>query len=306
MLPAEPIVRAAKRWLRLLRTSTVSQAAALIRADAAYTDLTQTQYSSALEWLGVVSFLSDRTGSLELESSIKHLPDLETAQLLFERAIEVGAPAWLPDADVLVPDADAVPQDAAMVAATLELSDSMTLSAIRHVHGRVDASSRQSLGADGERGLIQVLEQQWPGSTVHVAATDDGFGYDVLFRHSGIEWHLEVKTTLRRGRLVVYISRHEYEVSVRDPHWRLIVVGLNEQRRVRAIATVSHQAVFGRTPQDVCLEARWQSTSYQLGANDLHAGLNFVGASMEVLQRGLCSEVGEPMESRSSFGWMPY
>ena len=142
-----------------------------------------------------------------------------------------------------------------MVAATLNLSDRMALSAIRHVHGRVDVSRRAELGSDGERGLIELLEQHWPGTTVHVSATDDGFGYDVLFRHSGVEWHLEVKTTLRRGRLVVYLSRHEYEVSVRDPHWRLIVVGLNEEKHACAIATVQHEAVFGRTPQDVCLEA---------------------------------------------------
>ena len=298
-------MRAAVRWLRLLRTSTVSQSAALIRADAAYTDLTHTQYSSALEWLRVVRFLAERPDGLVLAEAIRTLPDAEVTQLLFERTVESAAPAWLPDADVLIPDPDALPQDAAMVAATLNLSDRMALSAIRHVHGRVDVSRRAELGSDGERGLIELLEQHWPGTTVHVSATDDGFGYDVLFRHSGVEWHLEVKTTLRRGRLVVYLSRHEYEVSLRDPHWRLIVVGLNEEKHVCAIATVQHTAVFRRTPHDVCLEARWQSTSHQLVAGDLHAGLSFIGIPMEMLQRGLCATDDRGSQVWSTFGWMP-
>jgi len=305
MLPTECVIRAAVRWLQLLRTSTVSQSAALIRADAAYTDLTQTQYSSALEWLKAVRFLSQVPDGLVVAEEIKALPYAEITQLLFERVVQCAAPAWLPDADVLIPDPDALPQDAAIVAAALELSDGAAFSAIQHVHGRVDVSKRTVLGSTGERALIELLEHYWPGTTVHVSATDDGFGYDVLFRHSGVEWHLEVKTTLRRGRLVVYVSRHEYEVSIRDPHWCLVIVGLNEQKQLCTVATVQHRTVFERTPHDVCLEAKWQSTSHQLAACDLQAGLSFIGVSINDLRPGWCDSVDPHRQVWSSFAWMP-
>lgn len=299
-------MRAASRWLRLLRTSTLSQAASLIRADAAYTDLTQTQYSSALDWLKVVRLLLEGPEGLLLPAASRALPEMETNQLLFERTVECAAPAWLPDADLLIPDKDALPQDVAIIAATLNLSDTAALWAIRNVHGRVDVSHRSELGAAGERALIELLERHWPGTTAHVSAIDDGFGYDVLFRHRGIEWHLEVKTTLRRGRLVAYLSRHEYEVSLRDPYWRLVVVGLNEQGLPCAVATVEHPTVFNRTPQDVCLGARWQSVSHQLAASDLRGGLSFIDVPIDELRRGLCDgAVDEPGQVWRRFGWMP-
>lgn len=64
------------------------------------------------------------------------------------------------------------------------------------------------------------LERRWPGSTRHVALTDDGLGYDLAFSCRGRTLHLEVKTTGRRGRLVLYLSRHEHEVALLDPDWR--------------------------------------------------------------------------------------
>jgi hypothetical protein len=307
MLPAEPVMRAAVRWLGLLRTSTLTQAANLIRSEAAYTDLTQTQYSTALEWLRVVRFLSEEPEGFTLSSAGRALPQVEANQLLFERTVECSAPAWLLDSDVLIPDEESLPHDAAVIASTLGLSDTAALWAIRNVHGRVDTALRSELGLAGERALIELLERHWPGTTLHVSASNDGFGYDVLFRHSGIEWHLEVKTTLRRGRLVAYVSRHEYEVSLRDPHWRLVVVGLNEQRLACAVATVQHVKAFARTPKDTCLDARWQSVAHQLTADDLREGLSFINAPMDKLRSKLLDGIDE--EDRlawKGFAWMPH
>jgi hypothetical protein len=299
-------MRAAARWVRLLRRSTLNQAASLIRVDPAYTDITQTQYSSALDWLRLVGFLTEDRDGLILSPATAALPEGETSQLLFERTVQRSAPSWLSDSDLLIPDTNALPQDAAAIAATLGLSDTAALWAIRSIHGRVDVSHRTELGAAGERALIALLEIYWPGATVHVSATDDGFGYDVLFRHAGIEWHLEVKTTLRRGRLVVYVSRHEYEVSLRDPYWQLVVVGLNERRLPCAVATVQHLTVFARNPRDVSSEARWQSVSHQLMANDLQGGLSFIDVPIEELRRGLSTDVAaQPDPTWGRFAWMP-
>jgi hypothetical protein len=302
MLPAEPIVRAAARWMKLLRTWPISRAASLIRADATFTDLTQTQYAAALEWLRVINIAVDSPAGVTIASEIRDLSDGETHALLFERTVECAAPLWLVDADLLIPDTDALPQDVIQIAQGLKLTEAAALSAIRHVHGKVNIKERSELGSQGELALIELLERRWPGSTTHVAATDDGLGYDLVFRHGGTSWHLEVKSTRRRGRLALYLSRHEYEVSLRDPHWRLIAIGLDEEMTVRAVATVPSSELAKRAPSDACFESRWQSVSHELGAGEIEAGLSFIGVPVG----DLCwSGEADSRREWGSFAWMP-
>ena len=305
MLPPSTIVLAAFRWLRLLRASTLSQASSLIQADASYTDLTQTQYLSGLDWLRALGLLSDYHHGVDLSAAVKGLPEAQIGQLLFERILERAAPAWLPDADLLVPDAGELPQDAASLAETLGLSERVAFVAVRHVHGRIDLAERARIGLVGERALIELLERRWPGSTTHVAQTDDGFGYDVLFRLGSVEWHLEVKTTARRGRLVIYLSRHEHEVGLHDPGWRLVVVGLDDQLRLQAVATARHSKLFGRAPRDMCAEAKWQSTSHELTSKDIEEGFSFLNEPavyQELTASPIASNGCHPLRL---FTWMP-
>src|SRR4051812_20754722 len=117
MLPADSIIRAGVRWLRLLRASTFEKAWGVILADPGYTDLTQTQYCSALEWLRSLDLLNEGfKGELDLSSTIRGLPEEEANQLLFEGMIARAAPPWLANADLLVPDGGELPQDAASLA----------------------------------------------------------------------------------------------------------------------------------------------------------------------------------------------
>lgn len=307
MLPADSVMRAAARWLVILRTSNLRQAWSLIRADTKYTDLTHTQYATAIEWLRSLEFVADLSDGAELSSEVRKLPFLLQSQLLFERSLQRAAPAWLQDSDVLIPDASELPQDAAKLAETLLVNENAALAAVRHIHGRIDLAQRARVGAAGERALVELLESRWPGSAVHVALTADGFGYDINFRHDNQEWHLEVKSTSRRGRLVIYLSRHEYEVSLLDPNWRLIIVGLNDQFQVRALATVRYPDLVSRTPRDLYADARWQSTSYQLMPKDLDAGLSFLEVPMcnpisfedQLMHNGHTSSSGE-------LAWMPH
>jgi hypothetical protein len=306
MLPPDTVVRAATRWLRLLRASTLGQASSIIRADASYTDLTQTQYSSGLDWLRTLELVTEGLQGLALSAALRELPDEQISQLLFERILERSAPAWLLDADLLVPDAAELPQDASALAETLGLSDRVAFMSVRHVHGRVDLAERARVGLAGERALVELLERRWPGSTTHVAQTDDGFGYDVLFRHGNAHWHLEVKTTTRRGRLVVYLSRHEYDVSLLDPYWRLVVVGLDDQMRLQAVATVRHSELFDRAPRDVCADAKWQSASHQLTSRDLQQGFSFLNEPTidpQITAAQVLSERSSHMPN--VFAWMP-
>jgi hypothetical protein len=301
MLPADSIVRAAVRWLRLLRASTLGKAWAIILADAGYTDLTQTQYAAALEWLRSLDLLNERhNGGLDLSPTIRALPEEQVNQLLFEGIIARAAPPWLANVDLLVPDGGELPQDAASLAENLGLSEGVAFLAIRHLHGRIDLAERARVGAAGERALLEYLERRWPGSTSHVAEADDGFGYDVLFRHDDVQWHLEVKATTRRGRLVIYLSRHEHEVSLQDAHWRLVVVGLDEHLRLKALATVRHLEVLSRAPHDTCIESKWQSTSHELAPRDLQEGLSFLNDAA-----GRESAVRHVQDPKSTFAWMP-
>lgn len=141
MLPADGIVRAAQRWLRLLERSTFPQAAALVRSDPAYTDLSQTQYASALEWLRAVGFIAETEHGPVLAPAAQRLDAAGANRLIFARALEQAAPPWLPDADTLVPDADELPADAANLAEVLGLTADEAFLSVRQVHGHLAGPS---------------------------------------------------------------------------------------------------------------------------------------------------------------------
>jgi len=303
MQPADTLARAAERWLRLLRTSTLPQAAALLRTDAHFTDLTTTQYLAALEWLKTLRLVVNTPLGLGLSAQLDGLSGELSRQVLLERALEDDSPPWLRDADILVPDTAALPADAVRLATTLGISDEVALTAIRHVHGKIDLAERARVGSAGEASLLELLEWCWPGSTVHVSARDDGFGYDIGFRHRQSEWHLEVKSTTRRGRLSVHLSRHEHEVGLRDPHWRLVVLGLDESLRLATLATARHGQILARAPADTCAEAKWQSVRHEIGLDDLEIGLNVV--KRDEREGIYASKLLELRDAASLFAWMP-
>ncbi len=282
----------------------MAQGWALVRADSSHMDLTQTQYADALDWLGVTGILQEGESGLSLPTALISWPGDHVRQLVFARGLEVSLPPWLPDADILVADSSELPLDAASFAAQLGLNEQAALSTIREVHGRLELEHRAAVGRAGEMALVQLLEARWPGSTVHVALTDDGFGYDVAFLLGGVEWHLEVKSTTRRGRLVIYLSRHEHEVSLRDPNWRLVVVGLGDDESPAAVATVNHGRLCHRSPKDTHPGSNWQSVRHQVSSGDLQPGLDFLTDS------DFDTSAVHPLllagaQAGAAFAWMP-
>lgn len=279
------------------------QSAALIRASATFSDLTLTQYASGLDWLRAIALLQGEGPQEMLVSDARNLSDAGLRQLLFERCISASQPLWLADADSLIPEPGELPQDALALADVLGLEDNVAFLALRRVHGRIDLQERARVGAAGEAALVCLLESEWPGSTNHVALTDDGFGYDVAVTVGGRSWHLEVKTTSRRGRLVLYLSRHEHEVGLRDPAWRLVVVGLTEDGHVGALATARHQVLQSRAPEDRGPAARWENVRHHVGPDDLDAGLPFFAASTLLILDPIL--IYGWAESSSRFSWAP-
>lgn len=299
MLPADGILRAAQRWLGLLARSTFTQAAALIRSDPAYADHSQTQYANALDWLLSVGLLVQTPTGPASGAAAQHLDSRHVGRLVFATALEQAAPSWLPDSDTLIPDAAELPADAAGLALTLGLTDSEALLAVRQVHGKIDLAERARVGAAGELALVKYLELRWPGSTRHVSLADDGLGYDIEFTCQGTTWHLEVKSTTRRGRLTIHLSRHEHEVANLDPDWRLVVIGLDDQDNAAAVATANTTALLARAPRDLYPSARWDSVRHQLSSGDLRSGLPFPELST--------SETPFDQDSQHGrfFAWMP-
>ena len=303
MLPANDINRAAARWCLLLRTGSPGQAWQLIQADASYADLTQTQYAVALDWLITLGLAP---GSLEPghgrpQNMLQGLAPSQCLQLLFERSLAIAMPPWLPDADFLIPDPSELPLDAANLARALGLPEEAAFRGILKIHGKIDLQRRAAVGLAGELALVRLLEGRWPGSTTHVALEDDGFGYDIAFRYAGVEWHLEVKATTRRGRLAIYLSRHEFEVGMRDPNWRLVTLGLNAQLELQALGTVANSTLENRAPIDPCPGTQWQSVLLKLGPGDLLAGLSLLMKP----HGSVGTPIGEHLQGQEAFSWLP-
>jgi hypothetical protein len=299
MLPPDSIVQAGARWLALLRTSPLGPAARIIRTDSRYTDFTATQYATALDWLKSVDAVTEGEDGSGLSPAARALPSQELKLFLLRRTIENESPAWLPDADSLVPDASELPGDALALVSALGVGQDAAFHLIRKIHGKVDYAERTRIGSAGELEVVRMLEARWKGSTTHLSKIDDGFGYDVLFRHGAHEWHLEIKSTTRQGRLTVHLSRNEHEVGLRDPYWRLIVVGLGNQLNLRALATARHEEVLRRAPTDGGPHSKWQSVSHELGASDLQRGLPFAMPFDEAI----CGD--HFVRSSAPFEWMP-
>lgn len=302
MLPPERITRAARRWLDLLQRSSANQAWGLLQANAAYSDLPPSAYLQALDWLRSLGFLEPVGADSRLSPDVAGLPLGPRDQLLYARGLAYDAPFWLPDADSLVTGPAELPDDAAAFAEQLGLTDVQALAGVGQARGKVDTELTAEIGLRGERALCAALEAAWPGSTCHLAALDDGWGYDIAFTPAPDEqWHLEVKTTTRRGRLSTYLSRNEHAVAATDSAWRAIAVGIGSDGALAAIATVKLGVLAERAPRDTSHTARWASTRYDLRAADLDRGLPFLPFPLPPE----AAELRSGLDNENRYAWMP-
>ena len=304
MLPAEGVLVAAERWLRLLSRSDFQQASALIRTDPTFTDLSPTQYATALDWLVEGHLVEDGPGGRHLTSVVQQLPNTERKALLFATSLEAVKPPWLQDADTLVRTSTDVPDDARMIAEAIGISDAQAFLGVRQVHGRIDLARRAEVGLAGELALVGLLEEAWPGCTGHVSQEHDGLGYDISLSIGQATWHVEVKSTTRRGRLLIYLSRQEYEIGMLDADWQLVVLGLDDGGHAACLASVDKDALRRRAPRDLSATARWQAARFELTPNDLRGGLALpvepasASGAASLLFSGIAPDA-------PAFAWMP-
>jgi hypothetical protein len=257
----EPVLRAARRWLEHLSNSGVARTRSLFTTHPDFADLTPSQYETAYTWLSENGLL---TGNR---------PGAPVTELLFDAVVSGSGASWLPDADVMVRSPDELPIDALQTASILGLSPDAAYARVHGMWGKVDTAERARIGIAGELALIQLLTDFTKCQVDHVAARSDGYGYDISAVSSISIAHLEVKSTLRRGRLSIYLSRHEYETMRRDPCWRLIVVRLAAELTLDAVATVPASWIAEQIPADSGSFGRWESCRLDVPREELRPGI---------------------------------
>ncbi|WP_158716836.1 protein NO VEIN domain-containing protein [Streptomyces rimosus] len=212
-----------------------------------FSDITPTQYDAAYAWLGEAGLLNN------LHSSVPARLRIYSAFLAHNGA------SWLPDADALVCGPDELPEDALRTADGLGINPEAAYGQLKAVWGKVDSAERERIGAAGELALVDLLSSVLSAKVEHVAAWSDGYGYDIAVSDALCTAHLEIKTTVRRGRLSVHLTRNEYEVMRRDPCWELVAVRLGASRKPEAVATVPRDWLAKQVPADRGSRGRWEA-----------------------------------------------
>ncbi|MEU5808775.1 DUF3883 domain-containing protein [Streptomyces sp. NPDC047718] len=249
------------RWLELLPDSSAARCRAFFTNHADFSDLTPTQYEAAYSWLGENGLLLDLHGRTAVSERV------------FRAALASSGAAWLPDADVLVRDPEELPDDALRAAEALGIPKSDAYDQVRAVWGKVDTEARALIGHAGESALVRLIAEATDARVEHVAAYSDGFGYDIAVHAPRHSLHIEAKSTVRRGRVTFYLSRHEYETMRRDPAWQLVFVQLTRDLAITATASVSAEWIGLQVPQDKGSFGRWEACRLDVPPDALVSGI---------------------------------
>ncbi|MYX76266.1 DUF3883 domain-containing protein [Streptomyces sp. SID3915] len=142
------------------------------------------------------------------------------------------------------------------------------------VHWSPDVEQALSqTGTAGECALVALL--RGAGLTVtHVSEISDAYGYDIAaVLATGEGMHLEVKSTTDPSRLVVHLTRHEFEVMASDAEWLMAAVLVGADMSALSIAEVSRQWLTSVAPRDQSADGRWESVRLSVPPHALTPGL---------------------------------
>ncbi|MGW4209692.1 DUF3883 domain-containing protein [Lentzea sp. NPDC004789] len=260
-IPSDRILRAAVRWLEQLPQSDPARCRVLFSTHSGYSDITPTQYDLALAWLHETGLLADPHSSRPVELRV------------FSAAVASSSAVWFANADILVREPSELPADALRAAELLGLSPIEAHGEITVLWGKVDLEQRQRVGNAGELALVELLSKGIPARVEHVAVVSDGYGFDIAVHADPRPVHLEVKSTTRRGRLTIHLSRHEFETMRRDTEWHLVAVRLTDELRPAAIATVPNEWISAQAPADRASAGRWESCRLEVPPEVLKPGI---------------------------------
>lgn len=135
-------------------------------------------------------------------------------------------------------------------------------------------AARQAAGTAGELAILDLLAIGGAVRAVHVAAVSDMHGYDIeASSPEGAVAHLEVKATTDPTRLVIHLTRHEYEVMRRDEDWLLAAVLIDRQGRALNVVSVDREWLRCAAPLDRDRHGAWESARYSVPAYAMEPGL---------------------------------
>jgi len=265
-LPPEPLLMAALRWLDILPSSGgVPRAQSLLTTHPGYSDLTPTQYATALSWLRDI-------GLMDVEAS-----SAPSAMRLLAAIFEKAPPPWVQDADDRVRSSDELPSDVVSAGEAIGLHPEDVYQQLVSSWGKVDAALRAEVGTAGELALVELLRANPSARVDHVASWSDGFGYDIDFHLAGCRAHLEVKSSIRSGRFIAYLSRHEYTVMMRDSAWVLVTVRLTADHRVSGVGSVPREWITANAPADNGRFGTWATLKLEIPAEVVIDGIPELG-----------------------------
>ncbi|MFI1413514.1 DUF3883 domain-containing protein [Streptomyces sp. NPDC020707] len=156
-----------------------------------------------------------------------------------------------------------------------EASDERAASRIAHTQWSEEAeAARRTTGTAGEAAIAELLTRGGAREVVHVALLTDVCGYDVeAVSPTGAPAHVEVKATTNPTRLVIHLSRNEYDVMCRDPDWLLVAVLVGKQDEALNVVTVDTEWLRQRGPADRDRRVSWESARYRVPGHALTPGL---------------------------------
>ncbi|MEU0299447.1 DUF3883 domain-containing protein [Streptomyces sp. NPDC006175] len=134
--------------------------------------------------------------------------------------------------------------------------------------------AKRVVGAAGEQALLRLLRQGGVPHVRHVAAESDAYGYDIEAAWCVSERaHIEVKATTDPTRLVVHLTRHEYEVMAADAGWCMAAVLVGSDGNAVSVATVDRGWLHSTVPADQGVGGRWESVRLTVPVCALTPGL---------------------------------
>ncbi|MFE7748141.1 protein NO VEIN domain-containing protein [Streptomyces sp. NPDC057428] len=156
-----------------------------------------------------------------------------------------------------------------------ESRDDVTAGAVpRVLWNQAAEDAKRIVGAAGEQALLRLLRQGGVPHVRHVAVESDAYGYDIEAAWSVSERaHIEVKATTDPTRLVVHLTRHEYEVMTADADWCLAAVLVGRDGNAASVATVDRGWLHSAVPADQGRGGRWESARLTVPASALTPGL---------------------------------
>jgi hypothetical protein len=245
-----------------------------------------------MDWIVANGLLSDRIFSTE---RVEPMP----GKAIFDAVLFQLSATWIHDADLLIQSADDIPIDLLEAASATGIQPDVALRSIRRLHGQVELEARTALGKAGELALVDALNKSWPGRVRHDSLTDDGLGYDVTITTNTGEWHLEIKSTRRLGRLRFYLSRNEFRTAIEDTSWRLVLVALDPEDSLCGAAVASLDALKSSVPIDQASTGRWESVRLEFNQSHLNPSLDFLGRPASPARTPLTHH------NASAFSWVP-